>query len=208
MFKLIIIIVGLIFAFFCYRKTWYSSWAFLFNILISIYISIMTAPQIIDKIPYIREHIGNFAYSAGILAEAVIVFTVIQFLSYKLLTSVYCISFPKIFNTVGAAVLGFVAGMVLAGFSLFLTTIAPLDDYPAVESLVQTSQAPDKAGGVVRDSCIFIHNVSSHAHPVGVDRQMGKIASGWKGPETEQESEPSNLNMDNTKVAEVNFPEL
>src|SRR4030042_4666713 len=140
MFKLIIIIVGLAFAFFGYKKTLYSTWAFLFNILVSIYISIMTAPQIVDKVPYIREHLNDFAYSATILAEAVIIFAVIQFLSCRLLTSVYCVSFPKIFNSVGAAVLGFAAGLVLTGFFLFLLTIIPSDDYPAVHVVAQTSQ--------------------------------------------------------------------
>src|SRR4030042_2349344 len=120
MFKLVIIIVGLVFAFRGYRKTWYPSWAFLFNILISIYIGVMTAPQIVDKVSYAREYLGDFAYSAGILSAAIVVFAVIQFLSCEFLISVYRVSFPKILNSVGAAALGFVTGVALTGFLLFL----------------------------------------------------------------------------------------
>ena len=70
MFKLIIIVVALVFALIGYRKAWYPSWAFLFNILISIYASIMITPQIVDKISFIRVYLSNFSYSAFILISA------------------------------------------------------------------------------------------------------------------------------------------
>jgi hypothetical protein len=202
MFKLIMIIVGLVFAFRGYRKTWYPAWAFLFNILISIYISIMTAPQIVDKVSYTREYLGDFAYSAGILAAAFIIFAVIQFLSYKFLTSVYRVSFPRILNSAGAAVLGLAAGLVLTGFLLFLLTIVPLDDYPAVRVLTQINQSPDKAEAVVRSSCNFIHSISFHACTVGVDKQMEKILTGWKIPKPKQDAKPADPNLSKVEVDE------
>ncbi len=198
----LIIAVGLIFAIFGYKKTWYPSWAFLFNTLISIYIGIMTAPQIVDKIPFIREHLNDFAYSAGILAAAVIVFVIAQFLSSRFLTSACHVSFPKILDNAGAAVLNFAAGLVLAGFLLFLTTIIPLGDYPTAKFLTKISQISDEAGVVVRSSCNFIHSVSFHASTIGVDRQMGKILTDWKSPETELDTKPTNPDPNNIEVAE------
>jgi hypothetical protein len=162
----------------------------------------MTAPQIVDKISDIREYLGDYAYSAGILTVAFIIFVVFQFLSYKFLTAVYSVSLPKILNSAGAAVLGFAAGLVLAGFLLFLVTIIPSSDYPVVKSLKQINQSPDKAKAVVRSSCIFIHNISSHAHPIGVDKQMEKILTGWKSPKTEQDTKPTNSEPNKVDVAE------
>ena len=178
--KLIIIIVGLVFALIGYRKTWYPSWAFLFNILISIYTSIMITPQIVDKISFIRVYLSNFSYSAFILISAVIIFAVLQLLSFKFFTAVYVISFPKILNSAGAAVLGFLTGSVIAGFLFFLINITPLSDFSAVKSFAQDRQTPDKVNNVVLTTCNFVHNISLQPSPTAIDKQMEKILTDWR----------------------------
>jgi hypothetical protein len=162
----------------------------------------MTAPQIVDKIPSIREYLNDFSYSAGILAVAVIVFVVVQFLSTRFLIAGYRVSFPKILNSAGAAVLNFVAGLALAGFLLFLVTIIPLGDYPTAKFLAKISQTSDKADSVVRSSCNFIHNISFHAQTVGVDKQMEKILTDWESPETELDTKSADPNLSKVEIAE------
>jgi hypothetical protein len=180
--KLIIIVVGLVFAFIGYKKTWYPGWALLFNLLISVYTGIMTAPQVVDEFPVVRDYLGSFSYSAGILAVAAVFFVVMQFLTFKFLTSVFCVSFPRILNGAGAAVLGFLAGLVIAGFLLFLITITPLSGSSSVSSFTQLAQTPDKANFVVLKSCNFIHALSLQPDPVAIDSQMEKILTDWRKP--------------------------
>jgi hypothetical protein len=180
--KLIIIVVGLVFVFIGYRKTWYPSWALLFNVLISVYTGIMTAPQIVDKFPVIRNYLGDFSYSAGILTIAIVFFIVIQSLAFKFFTAVYVVSFPKILNSAGAAVVGFLAGSVIAGFLFFLINITPLSDFPAVKFLAQGRQSPDQVNSVVLGSCNFVHALSLQPSPTAIDRQMEKILADWRKP--------------------------
>ncbi len=180
--KLIIIAVGLVFAFLGYRKTFYPSWAFLFNILVSVYTSIMTAPQIVDKFPVIRSYLGNFSYSVFVLTMAVIIFVVMHLLSFRFFTAVYVVSFPKILNSAGAAVVGFLAGSVIAGFLFFLINITPLSDFPAVKFLAQGRQSPDQVNSVVLESCNFVHDISLQPSPTAIDSQMEKILTDWRKP--------------------------
>lgn len=201
--KLIIIVVGLVFVFIGYRKTWYPRWALLFNVLISVYTGIMTAPQIVDKFPVIRNYLGDFSYSAGILTIAIVFFIVIQFLAFKFFTAVYVVSFPKILNSAGAAVVGFLAGSVIAGFLFFLINITPLSDFSAVKFLAQGRQFPDQVNSVVLESCNFVHALSLQPDPKGVTGQMEKILTDWRRPLTEKHSEnPLSSEPNKAEVAE------
>jgi hypothetical protein len=186
--KLIIIVVGLVFAFIAYRKTWYPTWAFLFNVLISVYIGIMTMPQIVDKLPAIRNYLGNFSYSASILLGAAVIFAVTRLVTFKLFLSVYIVSFPKILNTAGSAVLGFLTGVVATGFLLFLITITPLSNFPVVKSFAQDRQAPDKINNVVLSSCNAVHDMSLQPDPTAIDKQIEKILTDWKKPVVKADS--------------------
>ncbi len=180
--KLIILAVGLVFAFIGYKKTWYPSWALLFNMLISVYTSIMVTPQIVDKVSFIREYLGNFSYAVFVLTAAVIVFVVMQLLAFRFFTAVYIVSFPKILNNAGSAVLGFLTGLVIAGFLLFLITITPLSDFSAVKFLAQGRQTPGGVNGVVLGSCNFVHKISLQPDPKAIGNQMEKILTHWGRP--------------------------
>jgi len=201
MFKLIIIAAALVFAFIGYRKTFYPGWAVLFNLLIAVYISIMSAPQIVDKFPDVRIYLGNYTYSAAILIIAVVIFIVLQSFAFRFFTAVSIVSFPKLLNSLGAAVLGFLTGSVIAGFLLFLINITPLADNSTVRSFTQDKQMPDRANGVVLVSCDFIHNISLQPDPTGIDKQLENILENWRklvtgaNTKTPAKSEPNKIEI-------------
>jgi len=201
--KLIIIAIGLVFACIGYRKAWYPTWALLFNVLISVYVSIMTAPQIVDKIPDIRNYLDNYSYAAFVLIAAACFFALLQLLSFRFFTGVYVVSLPKILNSAGAAALGFLTGTIVAGFLLFLIAITPLSDYSAVKFFAQGGQAPDRANGVVLSSCNVVHDISLQPDPLAIDSQMEKILTNWRRPLTEKHSEsPVTSEPNKAKVTE------
>ena len=197
MFKLIIIAAALVFAFIGYRKTFYPGWAVLFNLLIAVYISIMSAPQIVDKFPVVRTYLDNYTYSAAILIIAAVIFIVLQSFAFRFFTAVSIVSFPKLLNSLGAAILGFLTGSAIAGFLFFLINISPLADNSTVRSFTQDKQAPDRSNGVVLVSCDFIHSISLQPNPIGVDKQLENILENWRKPvtgantKTPAESEPN-----------------
>jgi uncharacterized membrane protein required for colicin V production len=201
MFKLIIIAAALVFALIGYRKTFYPGWAVLFNLLIAVYISIMSAPQIVDKFPDVRTYLGNYTYSAAILIIAVVIFIVLQAFAFRFFTAVSIVSFPKLLNSLGAAVLGFLTGSVIAGFLLFLINITPLADNSTVRSFTQDKQMPDPKNGVVLVSCDFIHNISLQPDPTAIEKQMESILENWRklvteaNTKTPAKSEPNKMGI-------------
>jgi hypothetical protein len=198
--KLIILAVGLVFAFIGYKKTWYPSWALLFNILISVYASIMTAPQVVDKFPAVRSYLGNFSYAVFILIMATCFFVVMQLLAFRFFTAVYIVSFSKILNNVGSAVLGFLTGAVAAGFLLFLITVTPLTGNSAVRFFTQPGRAVDKADSVVLGSCNFVHALSLQPNPKAIGDQMEKILTDWGHPVTTADTAKSTVSSEPNKA--------
>ena len=180
MYRFIILIAACCFAFLGYKKTLYPAWAFLFNIIVAIYLGVMTAPQIVGNQPIIRTHLGDFAYSGSMLAVAAIFFIVAQLLTFRFLTAVYCVSFPSLLNSVGAAVLGFFAGAAIAGFAIFLINISPPKNSKFVGFFIGAKLSQEKANAVVRKTCDFVHDISLQPHPAGVSKQMEKIFTDWR----------------------------
>jgi len=177
--NLIIIAVGLIFAFIGYRKTWYPSWAYLFNLLIAVYVSIMIAPQVVDKFPLISNYLGDFSYAAFASTSAVVIFVVMDLLSFRYFTSASTIPFPSYLDSIGASVLGFLAGSVIAGFLLFIITISPLSRYSVVRTVTQSRLPADSVNCAVIAACNFVHDISLQPIPDALEKQFEWIMNGW-----------------------------
>lgn len=186
--KLIIIAVGLVFAFLGYKKSWYPAWSFLFNVLIAVYVGVMITPQVVDRVPFFRNYLSDYSYAFFALLAAAVIFTVLHLSAFRLFMAVYVVSFPKLLNTVGSAVLGFLSGSVIAGFLFFIVTVSPLSDFSAVRFLTQDRRSAGKAGRVVSASCCFVHSISLQPCPTAIDDQMEKILTGWKKARVKPES--------------------
>ncbi|MFA6187241.1 MAG: hypothetical protein WC770_08550 [Phycisphaerae bacterium] len=184
MYRFIILITALGFAWLGYKKTWYPAWAFLFNIIVAIYLGVMAAPQIIDKLPIIRTELGDFAYSGTMLSLAVVFFIIAQLATFRYLTAVYCVSFPSLLNSIGAAILGFFTGAAIAGFVIFLINISPPQGSKYVAFFTGAKLSQEKANTVVYKTCNFVHSVSLQQHPTSVSEQMKKIFGNWRKSET------------------------
>ena len=179
MYRFIILIAALGFAWLGYKKTWYPAWAFLFNVIVAIYLGVMTAPQIVNALP-IRTYFGDFAYSGTMLAIAVVFFIISQLATFRYLTAVYCVSFPSLLNSIGAAILGFFTGAAIAGFVIFLVNISPPQGSKYVAFFTGAKLSQKEANTVVYKTCNFVHDISLQQHPTSVSEQMGKIFGNWR----------------------------
>jgi hypothetical protein len=180
MYKFIILIVALGFAWLGYKKTLYPAWAFLFNVIVAIYLGIMTAPQIINTLPIIKTYLGNFTYSGTMFAIAMVFFVIAQLATFQFLTAVYCVSLPSLLNSIGAAVLGFFTGAAIAGFVIFLINISLPADSKFADFFTGAKLSQEKANTVVYKTCNFVHSISLQQHPTSVSEQMKKIFGSWR----------------------------
>ncbi len=117
------ILVGVVFAWFAVKVGFYGMWAMLFNIVISVYLAIYLRPVVI-KIP----GLGNTSCTDALamIGSAIAVFLILHGISYTFLTGQLVPSFPKVFNTLGAGILGFLAGFLLWSFLALLVCVTPV----------------------------------------------------------------------------------
>ncbi|MFA6177015.1 MAG: hypothetical protein WC765_10600 [Phycisphaerae bacterium] len=201
MYKFIILIIALGFAWLGYKKTWYPAWSFLFNVIVAIYLGVMAGPQIVNALPIIRTELGDFAYSDTMLAIAAVYFIIAQLATLRYLTAVYCVSLPSLLNSIGAAVLGFFTGAAIAGFAIFLINISPPQGSKYVAFFTGAKLSQEKANRVVYKTCDFVHSISLQQHPTSVKEQMEKIFGNWQ--KSDAKTADANVSAD---INDVNTP--
>ncbi len=155
----ITIVIGIIFAMLGIRKTFYPMWALLFNILLAIYLSVMLMALFIDKVKILTPFAGSYSYALCLLSMAAVVFVVVQLLTFRFLTAVYCVSFPELLNNVGAAIVGFLAGFAVANFIIFLIAITPISDNPSLK-FSKDVQSSGSVNSYVISTCNIINKLS------------------------------------------------
>ena len=117
------IIFGIIFAALGIKRGFYHSWALLFNVLVSISLGIMLTPTIIKLSPELRGQHLYYALFVGV--GTVLTFVILHTFTVCIITGKFESSLPRIFNTIGAAVAGFITGYCICAFLIFLICIMP-----------------------------------------------------------------------------------
>ena len=104
------IFVAAVFAWFAVKIGFYEIWAMLFNIVISIYLAIRLRPVV----PKFFPAAGAAPYSDVLIIVAIAlgVFLILHGITYVFLTSQFAVPFPKLFDILGAGVLGFLTGFL------------------------------------------------------------------------------------------------
>lgn len=118
------ILVGGLFVWLAVKIGFYETWAMLFNIVISVYLAIFLGPTIVDIIPAA----GDMPYGniLAIICVAMVAFLILHCISYSFLTGQFSVSFPRMFNSLGAALLGFLAGFLVWSFVALLIYLTPI----------------------------------------------------------------------------------
>jgi hypothetical protein len=127
------IAMGVVFAVCGYRWGFYTIWAMLFNLLISIYLGVMLSPTVAGFLPTLfpaaaRQSEGSFwyVYAAIVAGVAMVSFIILQITATAYFTGTFNISLPKLIEKLGSLFIGFVAGYALWGFICFLILIMPI----------------------------------------------------------------------------------
>ncbi|MDD5011574.1 MAG: hypothetical protein PHQ00_05585 [Phycisphaerae bacterium] len=156
---IIALIVALIFALWGYGKKLFPVWAFAFNVIIAVYLGVMLSPTIAESAGGTLEFLGAYTDVAVMFAIAIIYFVTAQFLSNKYLTNTYCVSFPKAVNDIGAAILAFAGGFLIANFILFAVSASPLKEIPIISKCIPADMKKISSKPVIR-ACKFVSGCS------------------------------------------------
>lgn len=117
-------IIGVLFAWLVLKKGFFEGWVMLFNTAVSIYLAVFGHPVLAEKIPMAVA--DPYSTALTILVTAAACFAVLYALEHIFFVSRFRVLMPKLFDKVGSAVFGFLTGMLIFSFLVFLVFITPL----------------------------------------------------------------------------------
>ncbi|MHC4150316.1 MAG: hypothetical protein ACYSR5_12655 [Planctomycetota bacterium] len=175
------ILVGAAFARFAISKGFYETWAIFFNILIAVYLAVYLRPLIVDI-----AALGDMPYSNALTmtGTAVGLFLVLHGVTYTFVTGQMTVAFPKVFDVVGSALLGFLGGLLIWSFLTLLVCITPLSQSGFGKSIGFDSAAFER-GDVSYISwwCNLVNRVvSSEADRVTGELTISELVASVKKP--------------------------
>lgn len=152
------ILVGGAFAWLAVKMRFYQTWTLTFNVIISIYLAIYLRPAIVN-IPAV----GNTPHGnvLTLLAIALASFLVLHGISYIFLTGQFNIQFPKIFDTLGTGILGFLAGFLIWSFLSLLIYITPASQNSLLTEIGFTSDFQQTSISYISRFCNLVNAVVS-----------------------------------------------
>jgi len=155
------VLIGALFVWLAVRIGFYETWVLLFNIVVSIYISIFLAPAVARFVPMPGGASWCTALSMLVLAGGS--FAILHGLSWVFLTGQFSIRFPSLFDVVFSGILGFAAGFLILSFAALALSTTPLAEHKIVTTLGLGRQG-QKANvvGIAR-CCDLIHSVAGFA---------------------------------------------
>lgn len=155
----IAILAGVLFVWLAVRLRFYATWVLLFNILVSIYVSIFLAPIIVDFAPA-PGGAASYGMALSMLVLAGGCFAILHGLSYVFLTGQFNIAFPRVFDILLSGILGFIAGFVVLSFVAIVLTTTPLAQQEMVSSIGLNEQSQQSNISCLVRCCNLIHSVA------------------------------------------------
>jgi hypothetical protein len=152
----IAILAGALFVWLAVRLGFYETWTLLFNIVVSIYVSVFLTPILAELAPASGE-VSSYHTALCLIVLAGGCFALLQGLSFVFLTGQFHIPFPRIFDVVFSGMLGFVAGFLVLSFIALVLTTTPLARHKIVGVLGLGQQARPANLVCLTRCCDLIH---------------------------------------------------
>jgi len=187
------ILAGALFAWIAMRIGFYETWTMLFNIVISVYAAVFLTPIIVNTIP--SAGITPCGSALTLAAVAIGTFLILYGISYTFITGQFSVSLPKIFDTVGAGVLGFLAGFLVLSFAAFLICVTPISQNKFVGSVGLSTQSQQANISYICWWCDLVNGiVSRRDKKVASQEVINELVSRTQPeakPETGERAEPN-----------------
>jgi hypothetical protein len=118
------ILAAAFFAWLAVKIGFYETWTMLFNIVVSIYLSIFLTPVITTMVPAA----GDTAYGNALtlITVAAGAFLILHGVSYSFLTGRFSVWFPRPLDNVGSGLLGFLGGFLIWSFLALVISVSPI----------------------------------------------------------------------------------
>jgi len=209
----IAIIAGLAGAFFGIKKqSFYAVWAILFNLMVSIYLSVMVARPIVSLLDT-SSTVYGYHLATSMLLIAAVFFTILQIIAVSFFTS-YGLEFSEIFDKAGSAALGFIIGFLACSYIFFIICVMPVSNKSYMSWLNGPDSPPKQTALIpVVKTCDIIAKVSLQRYDEfkDADSLVREIIAPDKLPEQpvrQQPKRPTKRNRDEDNIEiQMLFPD-
>ena len=162
----IAILAGALFVWLAVRMGFYETWVLLFNVVVSIYVSVFLTPILAEFAPAAG---GASSYHTALcmIVLAGGCFALLQGTSFVLLTGQFHLPFPRIFDVLFSGMLGFVTGFLVLSFLALILTTTPLASHKIVGVLGLGQQSQSANLVCITRCCDLIHFFAGSSDTAG-----------------------------------------
>jgi len=187
------VVAGVIFAVIGIRKSFFPMWAMLFNILVSIYLSIMLSPLIVQIRPDLEQL--RYYLAACVAVIAVMVFVILQVITTSFLAELSESLCPRFFDNIGAGILGFLSGYVVFGFVFLVICIMPFSKLPFMKGFCGDGISTPTGVRPVVKACNFVATASMQIY----SDTAGGVVDWLTAPQSDSEYSPAEAKEPDSK---------
>ena len=195
------VLVAAAFAWLAIKVGFYETWAFVFNILISVYLAIFLGPVLADILPAAGENICRTILT--MTGTAIAAFLILHGISYIFFTSQFSTSFPKILDILGAGFLGFLAGLLVWSFASLLIFMTPISKSSFLKNIGFNNQFEQANISYIGFWCELVNRVvSTEANPYSTEEAINDAINKTKSEQGEETSDPAEeVDLDKAEAA-------
>ena len=156
------ILIGALTAWLLGKKSLYSNWILLFNILVSIYVGVMLSPVLLEMLAGRNKGIG-FNCAIFILLIVVIVFVILYLITkYNLVPDDVEVDFYYLLELIGTRVTAFFSGFCVAALVIFLIAvmIMPYKFSPWMKFIRSENEPVTVVTVPITKVCNFVNTIS------------------------------------------------
>lgn len=164
------ILIGGLFTWLAVKMGFYETWAFVFNIVISIYVAVFLAPVILELFPAAGE--TSYANALALIVTAVGTFSILHAITYILFTSQFRIALPKIFDLLLAGLLGFLAGFLVSSFAAITITAMPISQNQFMSEIGFNRESQQANISYISWWCDLVNTVVSSSDNTKTSKQV------------------------------------
>ena len=150
----IVLIISILFTWLGIRKGVYSMGAVLFNLLMSIYVGVLSTPLILKTSPGL-EASGYYA-AFCIIFLTISCFALLQGICYYFFLRGADILFPDLFDKIAGGVTGFFSGYVLMGFVFLVICMMPFSRVHFLQNYLPWERMESFSARTTAKTCHFI----------------------------------------------------
>jgi len=202
------ILFGILTAWLLGRRSLYSNWILLFNILVSIYVGVMLSPILLDMLDETAEGIG-YNCAAFILLIAVVIFVTLHLIArYSLVVDEVDIDFNELVEMIGKRIVAFFTGFCVAVLFIFLIAvmIMPYKFSPWMK-FIRTENTPvTVAVKPMTKMCNLINKFTLQRYPEAPQYVLTKLTNLRSRPQQTEDSQTEDSQTE--PLDDQQFPDL